>query len=117
MNPTNSTNPPPQSLFQPIRRVGRTCRAGKSGRCTALVVGRQVGLARQVAEAVRSGRRLSSAVQQAPNNNNNPSSSQGIGGGSGSGGGGGRDDGYGDENSHKGGRPVKPPHRGQPRKR
>jgi ATP-dependent RNA helicase DDX18/HAS1 len=50
----------PRDPAEFLRRVGRTARAGRGGRCTALVVGsRQVALARAVADAAKGGRRLS----------------------------------------------------------
>lgn len=42
-----------------LRRVGRTARAGATGRVSALVVGRQVELAQAAVEAARGGERLS----------------------------------------------------------
>uniref|UniRef100_A0A7S4DKM7 RNA helicase n=1 Tax=Heterosigma akashiwo TaxID=2829 RepID=A0A7S4DKM7_HETAK len=48
----------PRDAAEYVRRVGRTARAGRKGRVTALVFGRQLGLAREIIRLNRSGERL-----------------------------------------------------------
>ena len=45
----------PRDPSEYLRRVGRTGRAGRKGKVTALVLGRQVGLARNIMQGNKSG--------------------------------------------------------------
>ncbi|CEM01514.1 unnamed protein product [Vitrella brassicaformis CCMP3155] len=48
----------PRDPSEYVRRVGRTARAGRAGRVTSLVLGRQVSLARELMEVNRRGERI-----------------------------------------------------------
>ncbi len=48
----------PRDPSEYVRRVGRTGRAGRTGRVTALVLGKQVGLARSIMEGNSKGARV-----------------------------------------------------------
>jgi len=48
----------PRDSSEYMRRVGRTARAGRKGRVTSLVFGRQLGLAREIIRLNKSGLRL-----------------------------------------------------------
>eukprot|EP00640_Fibrocapsa_japonica_P001637 CAMPEP_0113940268 /NCGR_PEP_ID=MMETSP1339-20121228/6432_1 /TAXON_ID=94617 /ORGANISM="Fibrocapsa japonica" /LENGTH=484 /DNA_ID=CAMNT_0000944039 /DNA_START=194 /DNA_END=1648 /DNA_ORIENTATION=- /assembly_acc=CAM_ASM_000762 len=48
----------PRDPSEYMRRVGRTARAGRTGRVTSLVFGRQLGMARDIIRANREGERL-----------------------------------------------------------